>query len=102
MICGNNDFRLTFINLIIFASLQINLNCISMHNRLVENIWYSKLSHDVQLPIFSNKLSVFIKNNWEKMDHRKYLEWLYTNCYKNHFEKGYGGDIQQFCVSTLD
>ena len=36
------------------------------------------------------------------MDHRKYLVWLYTNCYKNHFEKSCGGDVQQFCVSTLD
>ena len=35
------------------------------------------------------------------MDHIKYLQWIYTNCWMNHFQNNYEGK-DQFCVVTLD
>ena len=35
------------------------------------------------------------------MDHKQYLQWIYTNCWKNHFKDHYESN-SQFCVTTLD
>ena len=36
------------------------------------------------------------------MDHRSYLQWLYTNSWNNHFKASYGDETKQFCIATLD
>ena len=36
------------------------------------------------------------------MDHKRYLQWLYTNCWMNHFNKSYETNKAQFCVATLE
>ena len=35
------------------------------------------------------------------MDHREYMQWLYTNGWNNHFRTSYEGR-KQFCIATLD
>ena len=42
---------------------------------------------------------IYMKDS--RMDHKQYLQWMYTNCWMNHFQNHYECQ-NQFCIASLD